>query len=109
MSERGRGLLSIRTFATGADACIEVRDDGPGVPPEVTGRIFEPFVSTKSGTGGLGLSLSFGIANAHGGSLELVPADVGACFRLTLPGSGYPGRPRTQNPSGDDAVASPLR
>ncbi|HEV3141619.1 MAG TPA: ATP-binding protein [Vicinamibacterales bacterium] len=107
MGARGRGVLSIRTFVSGPDACIDIRDDGPGMPAEVTGRLFEPFVSTKSSTGGLGLSLSFGIANAHGGSLELVPSDVGAWFRVTLPGAGYPGR--LQNPHGDDAVSSPLR
>jgi len=105
----GRGVLTIRTFESGNDACLEVRDDGPGVPAEVAARIFEPFVSTKSGTGGLGLSLSFGIANAHGGALELIPADAGACFRLTLPGGGYPGRPRAQTARGEDASASPLR
>jgi len=75
----------------------------------VAARIFEPFVSTKSGTGGLGLSLSFGIANAHGGALELITEDAGACFRLTLPGAGYPGRPRVQTARGEDASASPLR
>ena len=107
LETRGRGVLSVRTFASGGNACLDVRDDGPGVPKEVMGRLFEPFVSTKSANGGLGLSLSFGIANAHGGSLELVPADAGACFRVTLPGAGYPGRARTQ-PSGGDA-ASPLR
>jgi two-component system NtrC family sensor kinase len=106
---RGRGVLSIRTFAAGGSACVEVSDDGPGVPPEVSGRIFEPFVSTKSSNGGLGLSLSFGIASAHGGSLDLIPSDIGACFRLTLPGAGYPGRARVEQPRADDAPTSPLR
>jgi PAS domain S-box-containing protein len=106
---RGRGVLTIRTLAAGGSACVEVSDDGPGVSPEVSGRIFEPFVSTKSSTGGLGLSLSFGIASAHGGSLDLIPSDVGACFRLTLPGAGYPGRARVEKPRADDAPASPLR
>lgn len=109
MSDRGRGHLSIRTYVNATDACLEISDDGPGVPPEVSGRIFEPFVSTKSSTGGLGLSLSFGVAKAHGGSLELVPADVGACFRLSLPGAGYPGRARVPAAAGDEAAPSPLR
>jgi len=87
------GLLTVRTFLSDAQAALEVRDDGPGVAPHIASRIFEPFVTTKpdvSGTG-LGLSLSFGIANSHGGTLELVPTDVGACFRLVLPGAGFPG------------------
>lgn len=68
---------------------ILFRDSGPGVPEEYRERIFEPFVSTKKGGLGLGLSVSCGIIEAHGGSLELVP-DVGpgACFRVSLPTKG---------------------
>jgi PAS domain S-box-containing protein len=67
---------------------LDVTDDGPGIPGSLTGRIFEPFFTTKvvgQGTG-LGLSTSLGIAEAHGGSLSLVPsAGSGAHFRLILP------------------------
>ncbi len=87
------GTLRVRTFLSGGHAALEVTDNGPGVAPHIASRIFEPFVSTRpevSGTG-LGLSLSFGIAHAHGGTLELVPTEVGACFRLVLPGAGYAG------------------
>jgi two-component system NtrC family sensor kinase len=89
----GARVLSVRTFMSRADAVLEVRDTGPGIPSELAGRIFEPFFTTKSaGAGpGLGLSLSLGIANAHEGQLELVAAGAGGCFRLTLPGSGFPG------------------
>ena len=89
----GRGVLSVRTFLEGGSAVIEVCDDGPGIAPEFTGRIFEPFFTTKSGGEGtgLGLSLSFGIAKAHGGSLAALPYERGACFRLSLPGAGFPG------------------
>jgi two-component system sensor histidine kinase HupT/HoxJ len=68
-------------------AFVEVSDDGPGVPANVVGRIFEPFFTTREiGEGtGLGLSVSLGIAQAHGGSLEIMPSEHGACFRLTLP------------------------
>jgi C4-dicarboxylate-specific signal transduction histidine kinase len=89
----GARLLSVRTLMAEGDAVVEISDTGPGVPPELAGRIFEPFVTTKSlGSGtGLGLSLSFGVARAHRGTLELVPTATGCCFRLTLPGSGFPG------------------
>ena len=86
-------VLSVRTFMSGGDAAVEVRDTGPGIPTELAGKIFEPFFTTKSaGAGpGLGLSLSLGIANAHQGQLEFVAASSGCCFRLTLPGSGFAG------------------
>jgi len=89
----GPRVLSIRTYMSGVDAVLEVRDTGPGIPSELAGRVFEPFFTTRSaGAGpGLGLSLSLGIANAHQGQLELVAAPVGCCFRLTLPGAGFPG------------------
>jgi PAS domain S-box-containing protein len=93
MSDNGGGTLSVRTFISAGQAAVEVTDNGPGVAPHIRSRLFEPFVTTKlsvSGTG-LGLSSSFGIANAHGGTLELVPTDAGACFRLTLPGAGFAG------------------
>jgi signal transduction histidine kinase len=65
---------------------IIVRDTGPGVPVGSRERIFEPFVSTKDGGMGLGLSVSYGIIQAHGGTLSLVSDDQsGACFRIALP------------------------
>ena len=84
---RVRGRLSVRTMRAGSGIAVEIQDDGPGVLPALAGRIFEPFFSTKDvGEGtGLGLSLALGIAEAHGGTLALVHAPPGACFRLTLP------------------------
>ena len=83
----GRGELRVRTFIHEDGVAVEVHDTGPGVPPSVAGRIFEPFFSTKEvGQGtGLGLSIALGIVEAHGGSLMLASETQGACFRLTLP------------------------
>jgi two-component system NtrC family sensor kinase len=68
---------------------IQFQDTGPGVAEEIRGRIFEPFVSGKDGGTGLGLSVSYGIVAAHGGSLDLVPdRGGGACFRVSLPVRG---------------------
>ncbi len=64
-------------------------DNGPGVSDELRNKIFEPFVSSKEGGTGLGLSVSYGIISAHGGNLDLVPDRYpGACFRVTLPAKG---------------------
>ena len=84
----GRGTITIRTAAGGTRQIVEISDDGPGISPELKGRIFEPFFSTKEvGEGtGLGLSISHGIATAHGGSLDVCDGEAGgACFRLALP------------------------
>jgi PAS domain S-box-containing protein len=90
-----RGRIVVRTFVSGKDAIAEVADNGWGVPAATAPRIFEPFVTTREGghVAGLGLSIAFSIAAAHGGTLELVPSSSleGACFRLRLPGSGFPG------------------
>jgi hypothetical protein len=43
--------------------------------------------------------MSLGIAHAHHGDLELVPAPSGSCFRLTLPGAGFPGPPVVHPPA----------
>ena len=85
----GPRLLTLRTGA-GAEpgsVWLEVEDSGPGVPTDFRRRIFEPFFTTKpQGEGtGVGLSFSQGLAEAHGGRLELVDRGAGACFRLTLP------------------------
>ncbi len=89
------GTIWLRTFVSGSDAVLEAADDGPGVPPEYRKQIFEPFFTTRDDgkSTGLGLSIAFGIAQAHGGRLELTPSGKGASFRLTLPGAGFPGPP----------------
>ncbi len=100
LQHRGRGRLKIRTSRANGDAVVEVADDGPGVPPAAAGKIFEPFFSTKEvGEGtGLGLSIGLGIAAAHGGSLDLAPSELGACFVLKIPCDRVPAgtRPRGQ-------------
>jgi len=65
---------------------LSVRDNGPGIPPEKRGRIFEPFYTTKGQGTGLGLAIALGVARAHGGTIEVAPASVGGAeFLMTLP------------------------
>jgi CheY-like chemotaxis protein len=69
---------------------LGVEDDGHGIAPDVSARIFEPFYTTKGpsrGTG-LGLALVFGIVRQHGGSIRVASTvGVGTTFELWLPGS----------------------
>ncbi len=91
-------LLSIQTMPSvdGRWAEIVIADNGPGVPAELRRRIFEPFFTTKpAGSGnGIGLSVSIGIIETHGGSLTveenpgLHDAPGGACFTIRLPLDG---------------------
>ena len=66
-----------------------IADNGPGIPAEVLPRIFEPFFTTKrvgEGTG-LGLSVSYGIIEQHGGQLSVESAPGRTVFTLELPGT----------------------
>ena len=82
-AERG---LTIEARAKSERVRISVRDSGPGIASEVLPRLFEPFVSSREGGLGLGLSLSDTLASAMGGALSGGnAAPRGAEFRLELP------------------------
>jgi two-component system NtrC family sensor kinase len=84
MPEGGEIFIETHHRKTGIEIIIE--DTGPGVQPGDRERIFEPFVSTKESGTGLGLTVSYGIITAHGGSLDLLTGrGKGACFRIILP------------------------
>jgi len=113
---RGSLRIAARTTrdADGAPIVrIEVTDDGPGVPAELTDRLFMPFVTTKApGQGtGLGLSVSFGIVAGHGGTLQHRPgpAGVGATFIIDLPLGSGPSTmaPASPNPPAADTLPRP--
>lgn len=83
------GLISIRTWQEGDTVLCELRDDGPGIPPEYRCRIFEPFFTTKvpGKRIGLGLSISYDIiVHKHRGQIYLrCPDDGGVIFTIALP------------------------
>jgi two-component system NtrC family sensor kinase len=81
------GWLSVSTRVAAGEAIVEVADTGVGIPSEHLARIYDPFFTTKSDGGtGLGLSVTYGIVQEHGGSLSC-ESDIGhgTKFRLTLP------------------------
>ncbi len=80
------GILEVIVASTHAGAEISVHDTGPGIPPEMMPRLFEPFVSTKETGVGLGLLISRRIVEEHGGRLSAANgSDGGACFTVVLP------------------------
>ena len=78
----------IQTDFSGGMVRVDVADTGTGIAPEHLGRIFEPFFTTKpevSGTG-LGLSVSLGIVESHGGTIGVQSElGVGSTFTVKLP------------------------
>jgi two-component system NtrC family sensor kinase len=87
MPEGGILNIAIRPRKNGVE--ITFQDQGKGIPMDEQANIFEPFFSTKDGGTGLGLTVSYNIVTAHGGTLELLPErGPGACFRIFLPTGG---------------------
>jgi two-component system NtrC family sensor kinase len=84
----GGGTIRIETYAeNGEFNCVKITDTGTGITEENMGRIFDPFFTTKNDKGaGLGLSISYGIIERHGGKIE-VQSDVreGTTFTIKLP------------------------
>ena len=90
VATRHQGHVTIALSRTQDVVSVDVLDDGPGIPPADAERVFERLVrldpARSSSGSGLGLSIARGIAEAHGGTLELVPSEAtGARFRLSLP------------------------
>ena len=83
----GQGEIRIRAFVRDADLVVEICDNGPGMPPEVRERIFEPFYTTKppgKGTG-LGLHITHNVVARHGGRINIQSGPGGTCFEVCLP------------------------
>jgi signal transduction histidine kinase/CHASE3 domain sensor protein len=86
------GHVTVRTFAAGGNAVVEVEDTGIGIPPAEQSQLFQRFFRSSTATEhaipgtGLGLVISRAIAEAHGGSIEVRsrPGE-GTCFRVELP------------------------
>jgi two-component system sensor kinase FixL len=86
MHESPRRELLIRSQLRDAAVIVSVVDSGPGIQPSVADKLFHPFVTTKQGGMGVGLSMSRNIVEAHNGRLwcEANPSG-GATFHMALP------------------------
>jgi len=89
IAESGKGSkVIIRTGVRESWARLEVEDDGPGVPPNLRDRIFDPFMTTKAAKGGIGLGLAIvqNLVTAHNGRIWLEDSPLGgAKFVIELP------------------------
>jgi signal transduction histidine kinase/ActR/RegA family two-component response regulator len=103
------GHVIVRTRTVGDCVVLEVVDDGPGIPAELRDRVFEPYFTTKTqgsqrGTG-LGLATVFGIAESHGGSVEVDKGiGTGAMLRVSLPAAAEAAQTPRRDASAGSAV-----
>jgi two-component system, OmpR family, sensor kinase len=89
-AQAGARTVRIDGAAEGGLVKVRVQDDGPGIPPEVRARLFDPFTTGREGGTGLGLAVSRRIVERHGGTLALAGANGaggGTTFELRLPGA----------------------
>jgi len=83
--------IFVTASCTNGDITVKIEDSGPGIPHEESKRIFESFyridngLSRKTSGAGLGLAISKGFIQAHGGEIWIENRDNGACFAFTLP------------------------
>lgn len=83
----GGGEIKISAFLDRVEGVIQVSDNGPGIPPELANRLFQPFATFgKAGGTGLGLALSKKIVEEHGGSIQCESEPgKGTAFTIRLP------------------------
>ncbi len=99
----------IPPLAAGRYLKITIRDQGPGIPPDVLPNIFDPYFTTKPTGSGLGLAMSYSIVKRHGGHIGVESAPgYGTTFRIYLPASQQeatePGVVREKSATGSGRV-----
>ncbi len=82
--------VKVEVIVEGNTAAVRVRDRGPGIPPDLFPKLFQPFQSKRKGGTGLGLAIVQKIVVDHGGTVEAANNDPGpgACFTVRLPLAG---------------------
>ena len=82
----GTGAIHVGIARDGGSWTISVADSGPGMPPEVKAKVFEPFFTTRSRGTGLGLPIARRVVEAHGGTIAVdTPASGGTVVSMALP------------------------
>ena len=86
----GQGTVTVRAFRDGEGVRVEVEDDGPGIPEEILGTVFDAFVTTKPPGQGTGLGLNIAhhiVADVHGGRLTAMSGPGRTVLSAWLPRS----------------------
>jgi len=79
-------LLTISTHANGEFLTVHIEDTGSGISDTLAPQLFQPFVTSKQGGMGIGLSICRTIIESHGGRIWFEPGqEGGTIFRFTLP------------------------
>ncbi|MDX9991673.1 MAG: ATP-binding protein [Anaerolineales bacterium] len=91
MKDQQDGILAVRVEAADEMAdrpwvSVSISDNGPGIPPEVRDKVFEPFYTTSPQGTGLGLSISKRIVLAHKGKIKVESFPGGTIFKVLIPG-----------------------
>ena len=85
-SPNGGKRVEIKSFAQNNILCVQVADNGPGVPNELRDKIFDPFFTTKEDGSGIGLNIAHRIVADHNGSISLGASRWGGAeFKIELP------------------------
>jgi signal transduction histidine kinase len=80
------GEITVQVQSANGSIRLEIRDQGPGIPPEVRAHLFEPFFTTKHDGTGLGLAVARQIVETHGGQIAIEPNQPrGARFYIDIP------------------------
>jgi signal transduction histidine kinase len=77
-----KGEMLICTYKKRNEVILSVKDEGPGISPEILNKIGTPFFTTKENGTGLGLAVCFGIAEAHNARIEIKNSKTGAVFKV---------------------------
>lgn len=85
MAGADRREIQISSTRAGPAVEIVIRDSGPGFSPDIAGRLFQAFATTKKGKLGIGLKICQSIVQGHDGSIRALAEGPGAAFLIRLP------------------------
>lgn len=102
------GLFEILVERQGPDVVMSFRDNGPGIPENVRGQLFESFVTAnKPGGTGLGLPMVKKVVEEHQGTLDVATGATGTTFTVRIPAAGPASRSMTPKAPDETAAVAP--